>query len=55
MPGWTTLFNWEGDISIATATPTLLIVVLFFIIPADYKNPKQVVCLIIFIILVQPK
>lgn len=40
MPGWTTLFNWEGDISIATATPTLLIVVLFFIIPADYKNPK---------------
>ena len=40
MPGWTNLFNWEGDISIATATPTLLIVVLFFIIPADYKNPK---------------
>ena len=40
MPGWTTLFNWEGDITIATATPTLLIVVLFFIIPADLNDPK---------------
>ena len=45
MPGWTSLFNWSSidgsDIGIATGTPTLLIVVLFFIIPADIVNDPK--------------
>jgi phosphoserine phosphatase len=45
MPGWTSLFKWSSidgsDIGIATGTPTLLIVVLFFIIPADIINDPK--------------
>ena len=45
IPGWSELLEWtdsEGSvIPISSATPTLLIVILFFVIPADpFKDPK---------------
>ena len=45
IPGWSEMLEWTDSkgsvISISSATPTLLIVILFFIIPADpIRNPK---------------
>ena len=45
IPGWSELLEWtdsEGSvIPISSATPTLLIVILFFVIPADpFKDPN---------------
>ena len=43
--GWSEMLEWTDSqgsiISISSATPTLLIVILFFVIPADpFKDPK---------------
>ena len=45
IPGWSEMLEWTDSqgsvISISSATPTLLIVILFFVIPADpFKDPK---------------
>ena len=45
IPGWSEMLEWTDSggsvVSISSATPTLLIVILFFVIPADpVKDPK---------------